>query len=698
MSISAAGAVVVLILLSVGIAPLGAVGLRLVELTLGRRFALTVPERGLLAIYVGGAFFFVIANLPFRVLTPSLVGVCLGLGVAGLLVLWARSGWRPLRWVIDWLTSVQGVVLLGGTLGLLLLETVPVSSLGFPNAYDGAFQSTLVLLIVRHGYLPSTLAPFAHAGVLYPQGTAVWLALPVLLFGWPVQVTPVLLPPLFLSLSVVAAFCWGERISSGSNTPRGVWGLLFAAFFGLVASWPRFYVGGSYDFALSLPLFLLLLGWLRPLLSGPQLASWRTTAALGMLVGVTATLSVVVATMMFALCVAFSLPLLLRGRLAVLRGWTARFLLTLGTALVFVSRSIGSLVVWWHYPEHTLAPVGAPPYTPLSSQAPASLPTVLHELNPFEWLSPKLSPLAALSVESLVLLVAGTVLLAAWCSGRSSQIRSLLGRRVVVDVLLIVFATFAVLAVLLGLDETQLQIQYLAAFSNIDETSILLFIAYEAVALLPLVALLAYRRSPTRSVGPQERTGTSPPQAGRPWSSGRWTGSPGGAWGTSATFAVVLVVAFGGAVTIAEAPGYLHGHVQEFGNVSSSDVSAMDWIGANLPACSRVLVAPGSAAQFLPLFASVQIVFPMDPIPLNLSYNRIVTDLVGSTYTASTRQSLLELGVTEVVATGRTSVTYAPFNMTLLESTTDLSPLFHQGDAAVFEFDPGVTASGCGPD
>ena len=147
-------------------------------------------------------------------------------------------------------------------------------------------------------------------------------------------------------------------------------------------------------------------------------------------------------------------------------------------------------------------------------------------------------------------------------------------------------------------------------------------------------------------------------------------------------------------MTATDLPGYLTAHVDQFSNDSAADIAAMEWIGANLPSCSRVLAATDSVGHLLPEFASVHLI-ATDAYVRNLSYNQTVDDLYSGIYDNSTRAAMLEIEVTEVLVTGRTSVSVPGFNPSPLENSTDFVELFHQQDAWVFMFNPGVLITGC---
>ncbi len=144
-------------------------------------------------------------------------------------------------------------------------------------------------------------------------------------------------------------------------------------------------------------------------------------------------------------------------------------------------------------------------------------------------------------------------------------------------------------------------------------------------------------------------------------------------------------------------PGYIHSYLLTQANATSDDVAALEWASVHLPSCSRVLVAPGSAAQFLPEYAVVNVLFPTYPYPANLSYTILVSNLTAGSYSNATVAALVDLGVTEVFATGPTTNTFLPFDVRPLENSPDFMTLFERGDATILAFAPGVSLSGCDP-
>ena len=686
------------LLLFAALTPLGLLLVRLLERFRGRALDLTLVERVLLAPYLSVAALFVVASLPIAAYGTATAVLLLGGGVIGLALLWVRERGRTLRELRQWLTSTVGIALAIGTVGIVALEVFSTGAHPFPNAYDGSFQSLYVQLLVTNHHVAWTLQPYADAGVIYPQGATVWLSLPVLLFGWSIPSAPVGLPPIFLGLCVPAAYAWGERLG-GVRSDRGRgWGLLFAGFFGLVASWTRLFVGGSYDFAFAFPLFLLALGWLRPFVSVAG-REWRNVVLFGGLLGV-----------LTALSLALGEALVLLGLASVVvwgwptgvgvRGGVARATTVLAIGASFVTQSLVGVLAWYRYPAHVLSAVGNPPSVPIAGLPRASLFSLGEEVNPFVFLKPKMSPLPVLSVELTVLLSLGIALAIVWAVRPSTSRwrRWLPGEALLpIGVGTIVLLLWTSLLVA-GSGPASLASVF-DSLASLYESSVLLFVFYQAVAILPLLVLFEVVRE--RLATPRS-DGTGVPVPSPSPGRRRWKLSPDGSphrIGTVlAVAALTAPLLVGAAVTVVEAPDYLSSHLEMFSNVTPADVAALRWSGSGLPSCSVVLVAPGSAAQFLPAFARVHLDFPMMPLSVNLSYNVSVWNLTNGVYSSLTRSALLSLGVTEVFVTGRTSVTYLPFAAAPMESSPDFRTEFHAGDATIFGFVPGISATGCAPD
>jgi hypothetical protein len=687
-----------LLFLALAVLPLGLLLIRGLERFLGRRLGMSAPERLLVALYASGGLLFLVASIPLPIFGLPIVPGLLVVGAIGIGILWLRERAEGLRGFVRWASGIPALLLGAGSLGLLALEVGSVASLSFANTYDGATHALFANLILRNHTLPWTLAPYANTGVEYPQGAPVWETLPTLLLGWPVLAGPVLLPTLFLSLTPVAAFSLGVRLNESGTVDSNLAGLLFAGFFGLVAAWPRLFVGGSYDFAVALPLFLLVLGWIAPLTRVPP-RPWREVAAFGALVGVATSLSAMIGLELLLLAGVFWFATAVANR-GSLKAVAGRWLVTSAITVLFLSRSILGVVLWRGYPGYILSDAGSPPYVTL----PATLLTpsltyrsVTGELDPFVLWKYKLSPIASMSLLLAILVGVGLVLLAVRLMSRGPGDRWGLPDRMVRTILLGAITTFATTALILiaGVGGFPLSVQTL---TNVEEFSIVLFVFYELIALLPLVTSLgvlasSYPGSAKKDPAPAPRVVRVHlfRRLGRP------VGGPPPRWKTALAVGCLLVTfGLGTGTTVLLVPNYLHDHVQSFANVTSGDLAALEWAGGGgLPGCSRVLVAPGSAAEYLPEYGEAHVLFPAFPPSYNLSYVTAVAALTDGVYNSSVRADLVQLEVTEVFVTGPNSVEFPAFQSAPLLGSTDFSVVFHDDDAYVFEFLTGAATAGC---
>jgi hypothetical protein len=682
-----------LILVFLATVPLGAVGLRVVERFAGRRWAFTPLERLLVAFYGAGGLLFVLASLPAPVFTQESVLGLLAVGLASWLALCVRERARNLAPFFEWLRSTGGLVVAFGTFGLLVTYVLTMGTANAANGLDGPVHTLFVQLLLQNHSIPLTLSPYQTLGVEYPQGAPVWEALPVLIVGWPILASPVLLPCLFLSLTIPAAFSWGERVGGIGRASGLRMGLLFSAFFGLLASWPRLFIGGSYDFMFALPLLLLLVGWL-PALSRRPLWSGRQTIVLGAFLGVSGALSGTMGLEFAVLIAAGYLAYALRhpqefGRVG------SRFALVASIGVAFLARSFYGVVLWFNQPGHILSAAGSPPYVLLLSPPSNAYRYVTGELDPFVLWKAKLSPVTYLSLELAVLLAIGGVMLVAYYIQENGSLKRLIPADLGLSIAVGTSATFLLVSFLVAVEFVNGPLAFLRAITYIEEFSFALFFFYEAIALLPLVFGLryleeSYRNKPASVVDLRPTTDRPSVIHARPPSArerGRWM----------TVVAIVLLaqpLALGAYATATAVPGYLTTHVQEFANVTPADFDALLWAGQNLPGCSHVMTAPGSAARYLPLYATLTVV-TLEPYHFNLSYNTSVQDLSAGVYNQSTRSAMLSIDTTEVFVTGQTTVQFPPFRPGPLLGSTDFDELFHEGDAFIFAFEPGITEVGC---
>lgn len=733
-----------LLLFPLLLVPLGEGLLWLLEQARGAGLGLSWVERGILAFYAAGAVFYLLAYLPIGLLTRSGAAEALLVGAAAGWLLW---GWRATHRLGrgSWATALT--VPTGGStdaaltwprfvrspylplfllfLFVLAFEVLVVGSEPSPNTYDGSIQAMYATLLLAHGSAPLSLQPIAPMGVIYPQGTAVWMGVASALFGWPTVLAPTLLPPLFMALSVPAAYAWGARAfgREAGRAARG--GLVFAASTALLVSWPRFLVGGSYDFLFSLPLFFLALGWLSDRRTRTPLV-WDDVLLLGLGLGVMASLSPVPVEFFLALLLVTELarPGVGWGNGA---AWAGRTAVVAGLAALFELPSLVGISRWWSYPGHVLTPTGGP-YVFHASTA-SALGTFVGLVDPFLFrpLDVWLSPFDLLKGELAILLAAGLFLVVLRFAGSEGlpfrYVPKRVGRHLLSGVLI---GVLVVLVLELGAAASP-TFKSVSELTSAPELSILLFVFYGAFAALPMVAAaedLRRRFRPSAASVPvaSAQEGAVAARLTRARRRAQVRASRSGAFpghpviDRSALLGVVslLVLAFplgsGAAVTLLQAPAYLEtGILDKLANVTPDDLAMLQWAAGSLPSCSSVLVAPGSAGVFLASYdPSIRLLYPMDPMPRNYSYQHAVAELQAGNYTSSVRADLLALEATEVVVTGQSNVLWEPFELTAFLGSGDFVLLYPSaasgaglgvpgGDAYVFEFVPGVQAYACPP-
>ena len=417
------------------------------------------------------------------------------------------------------------------------------------------------------------------------------------------------------------------------------------------------------------------------------LTSARSALALGLLLGSITALSAAVGVSLILLLGGWILLFHRRGG-APLGSIVFRLLVAVGVAAIFVARSVAGVVEWFGYPGHVITDTGSPPYHAIiTGSVYGGWMQLLDPFVPFKW---RVSPIPVLSVELQILLVVGVVL-SGWLLVRpQSALSRLLSPELVRWVIASTIILLAETSILLALGTVNGSVSGIQSVTNVWETSILLFLFYQLIAVLPLIAATNYLGN--RPSTPRKSVALArPPSSCKPISGGRTAAN----WRPIAVAVLLVALGTGGAATVGAVPGYLHSYLLTQANSTTDDVVALEWASTHLPSCSRVLVAPGSAAQFLPEYAVLNVVFPTFPYPVNQSYNTVVGNLTAGIYSNSTRSAMLDLGVTEVFATGQTTVTFLPFDVQPLEHSSDFSVLFAQGDATILEFLPGIAMSGC---
>jgi len=645
-------------------------------------------ERFLLDLFLGGAVLYLLAAVPIGgFVAPVVLGlpVVATLALVGLGVI-DRKGFRQAidRWSPR-LLRFGPLLAVGTAAGLFAVELGAAAGAATGNTYDSTLLATYTALLLQHGSIPLTFRPSADVMILYPQGTTVWLGTAQLFFGLPAARTSLLVTPGFLALAPLGGYVLGRRLI---GTDAG--GVAVALVLGWLGPGTRALVGGSNDFAMAFPLVLLLAAQSTVAMSRERVR-WGDAVGLGLLIGYSAAINPVGAEWLLPALLGMGLIGTPRARREAV-AWVGRWAVTAGASLVAVIPSLYVLALGLRSPGFVPGAAASPSPQPVG----ISWPQWIGSIDPFLWKpnDVELAPIPAIRAELVVLLLAGTALLILVPS--ASAIGTYLGRfrrwvaaayAGTVGWLLLLFAGHAGVPGATGL----------AQLSSGAELSLWVFTVYAVVASLPLVLLL--ERLAARS-----RPGPGPPGSGsgveggaprpRP---GRGVPVPRSAWGPLLV-ALVLVVP-GVVLTPTQLPPVLTTLYHDFGNVSAGDFALFDCAGAHLPAGSRVLVAPGSAAEFLPGYVpGIVLLYPLLPgWPwINASYSLLVSSLTNATMRPGFLPALESLRVEYIAVTGVSTTLWPAFSPApLLADASQFPVVFHSGDAYLFATTPAALPFPC---
>lgn len=631
-------------------------------------------ERGLLDFYLGGAALYGLALSPFPGFGRLAVAGLVAVGVAGLgVLLWTRRHAAPVRGLGRAFRNAPYLVALLASLSLLLFEGGLAALAPAGNTFDSSVLDLYTGLLLSHGHLTFSLLPVAAQSVATPQGTTALYAAGQVLLGTPPALTPLLLTPWFIALSPIAGYVvarrWGATPAAAATAAVG---------FALLGSWTRVLVSGSYDFVAAFPLVLLLLGWSADWARGSAAGaiSWTNSVGFGFLVGLSAALNPVGAQLVF-----LGLPFWwLVARPPNWSGWVhglARWAVSIGCALVMISPSLA--VLWAGRGSQGLIPGAGPLYA--SGASGLGLPAAISALDPFLLgaADVRLSPFPLVRVELIALLLVGLFwLLIPLRSARASAAFA----RYRVGLLAALAGSLLLLGALWlgGLPGSPLA--WVGFVTSSDQLGVLLFSVYTLVALAPVGQLVDQStRSPQRGTRHPQEADSQPPEANGSGTS--WTRSNRAAV-LSGGLAVLLLLP-GVAVSLTQLPAQLNSEYRSFGDVTPADLAAVSWMAGHLPDGGRILVAPGSAAEFVAAEnPNLVLLLPMTPVAANASYTDLVLHLVHGNLSGSATSDLLTLQVQYVAVTAQNNRLWPAFSSAPLQSSPDFTLLYQNGDAWVF--------------
>jgi hypothetical protein len=627
-------------------------------------------ERGLLDFFLGGAVLYLLAALPFA---GFYLATVLGVFAAGAVgVVWVAlrrpRGTFSWRGLISPLLRPGALVVEVAAAGLLVFEVILVLPVGTGNTFDSSLLTFYTAQLLTTHQLALSFQPSASVGILYPQATTAWLGAAQMVLGFPGARTSLLLTPLFFALAPVGGFVLGRRVLGGD-----VGGVSFALVLAAVASWTRVLVGGSNDFVFAFPLVLWLaahaVGWMRAVPTSADALGF------GLLLGYSAALNPVGAQWIGVALVVMGLVAVPRFAGSAVR-WGARWTSAMAVALV-------PLVPTWYVLAQGLTHPGyVPGAGPVATNAfGLGSAKFIGYVDPY-FFGPAdvwLSPVPALRAELAILFTAGLGIL--FLVGR----RTLGPRFETVRAFLIAGVVAAV--ALLGVDLAGSGGGPLASLAQIvsePEVSIWLFTFYALIATLPLLLTIEWTVHAS-APGPAASSVERHP---RVW---QLEERPTGVRAYLPFVAALLIVVPGAVLTPVQLAPTLSTLYTNFGNVTAGDYELLSWAGTHLGSGVRVLVAPGSAGEFLPAYDPGAIVlYPMLPSwpRFNASYELVVSQLTNGTLTAAGVSAMQILRVNYVIVTEQNSILWPAVSPYPLFDSYEFHVVFQVHGAVVFEGPP----------
>jgi hypothetical protein len=628
-------------------------------------------ERALLDLYLGGALVYLLAWVP-GLLGPFTIPVLAILAVSVLLYARMRSsgpdrGWPRVRAAgLRW----SDLAVVATVIGVFVVELVELGGVPSGNTWDASVLTTYGALLQNHHALGLSLSPVASGFVTYPQGSVVWITTAQQFAQLPPARSALLLDPMFLALAPVGAYVVGRRWLEAPHV-----GAAFALVVGVLGSWTRLLVSGSYDFVFAFPLILLLAGWSIRWVRGSPLR-WADVVVFGAVMGYSAAMNPVGAewiALFLPITAAFLHPRFANDA----RAWLKRWVGALGVAALFVAPNLVAIGL--------AVSVGGPARFGMTPAHPASAGILLAQfvggIDPFLFRPHDLflSPFPVLRGELAALLTLTALwpwippwrryLPAGW---------SEFGRWIVAAG---VSAVGLVGVGLVGAGGNPYA-GFVSSITSSGEATVLLFSLFTFAAAIPLVVVLARAAPPSPNVPSDPvRSSVPPPRRGRPLRR-PIAASTVLAFGIAAALVTPGVVVF--PTSFPDTVRQLSG---PFGNLTVADFDLLQWVGAHLPSGARILVAPGGALDFLPGYApTVVVLYPLvNGESSNGSYRTAVAELTNGTLDRAGLDALAELQVGFVGVTQANSVLWPPFVATpMLTQPGNFSIAFHEADAYLF--------------
>jgi hypothetical protein len=655
---------------------------------------LYLEERIVIDVFLGAGLIYAILWAPIAIFGAWFLYTILGIAIVVMVLNLLRGGpSKALSRVRSRLErslalprclSLAGIAML--SMVVLVLEASVALTQPAGNTLDGANATLSTALLITHGHFVTNLLPYANYPLYQPQGVTTWFASSRVLLGLSSWASANETAPILVVLSIPAAAAVGRRWLGGEAAP-----VVFAALFALLFSWPRMMVQGTYDFVASVPLALLLLPWAAFIILGKGPAAKVSPLPVACLLGMLGVSYSPVPLEAIAAGLIVGSVLLIIARPS---AWSAGFRRLGRCMAVPIVAAVGILPSLWLIVTHTNTVAATSAASQGHVLVTGDLPTML---DPFLFGTSWISPFDSLHYEFLVMLLIGVAMLLFGTMWTNSD-----EERKAIAILVPSVCGALLILVVMAMSGGK---GILFSLTNASELAIFFIIVEGLLVALPVAYAsnwILERRPKRNGIEQPDRTSEK----------GRFAGVVARSTLTVSVLAVLVLASFAYPimVTSLDLGGHLDSEVALVSNVTQGDISTMQYL-STLPG-GPVLVAPGSAGEFLPAFCGDPLVFPLVgigggmgfaagyengsfTIPFagpssNSTYLAVVAELVNGKLTSHFAADMSILQVEYILVTGNSTGLFPPFQPgPLLADPAEFSLLFHSGDAYLFRYDIG---------
>ncbi len=576
---------------------------------------LDLIEKCVLDVFLGGFILFILALLPFGLLSFSVILILIlaCFTVSLLLHRKALVNYAKAATKLDFYVKNRKNLFVYLTLILMFLVFISINlaalnSTVFGSVRDESIHSLYVQVMSENHFIPFTLEPYLPEAIVYPQASHVIFTFAHCITSLNVPETILYVSVLFKGLSIMGAYFLGKKLGKTK-----LYGLGLGFVFVFLSSWPLNVTWGANPFIVGFPLFLICLGLLYSLY---QRFSYTELAVLGLLVGYSGALILSYFETFTLVSMIFFAYFLIKkpngGVVNVLGRFGTVFLASLVPLVPFIYRYIYT----YSYPNHN---IGLPSDVAFISE------NKIFFSQSLQWALDNLSPYLLLKILFMVIIASFAILLLITDEYKKDNDRIILSNRFAIAIFSAALA-LSLVSFFLTPDMDVISWGHQGIILSIPLSILTLnfFVKfYEAIFNGKFDTLAQKLSVPHFDKGSKA------------------------ALLASLTLLSLLVAPFV-YYRFAADPSRLADNYNVYAVTTKGDYDLMLWMGENLSSNAVILVHPYEAGLFIPSVSHHKVIFPYTASYLSASYQRIVHMIANCTLNATTYQLMKDWNITHV--------------------------------------------------